>query len=184
MIRTPDSNTFQFNPISLLGGKYTVAQRSAQSSTTVEGAARLLVPSHAPHHRATLFSANNRPKGFGGCRDFTATKSGCAKKLLPGTGGGKKGDLGVPTVVQWDRQHIWSPGTHIWSPGMQIQSLAQQSGLGIQCCCSCGVGHNCSSIRSLAQELHMPQGGKKQKQKPKENHKGDLYAHPWVLKVP
>lgn len=36
MIRTPDSNTFQFNPISLLGGKYTVAQRSAQSSTTVE----------------------------------------------------------------------------------------------------------------------------------------------------
>ena len=32
-------------------------------------------------------------------------------------------ELGIPAVVQQDRQHLWNAG-------IQVQSLAQQSGLG------------------------------------------------------
>ena len=35
---------------------------------------------------------------------------------------------GIPAVQQWDQQHLCNTG-------MQVQSLAQHSGLRIQCCC-------------------------------------------------
>ena len=47
--------------------------------------------------------------------------------------GFKKGILGVPTVVQWDRRHLGSTG-------MQAPSWAWPSGLGIRRGRSIGVG--------------------------------------------
>ena len=47
---------------------------------------------------------------------------------------------GVPALVQWDRQRLWSAGTqvlfHIWP---------KQYGLGIWRCHSCSIGHNYGS---------------------------------------
>ena len=50
----------------------------------------------------------------------------------------QKFGLGVPTVVQGDRQRLWCAGP-------QVQSLAQPSGLRIRCCRGCGIGCNYSS---------------------------------------
>ena len=41
-------------------------------------------------------------------------------------------------MAQWDRWHLWSPGT-------RVRSLAWHSGLRIRHCHSCGVGYNCGS---------------------------------------
>ena len=50
----------------------------------------------------------------------------------------KKIFFGVPSVSQWDQQCLGSAG-------MQVQSLIWHSGLRIQQCHSCGLGHNCGS---------------------------------------
>ena len=44
----------------------------------------------------------------------------------------------VPVVVQWVERYLCSTRS-------QIRSLAQHSGLRIQCCYSCGIGDNCGS---------------------------------------
>ena len=56
----------------------------------------------------------------------------------------------------WMQQDQWRLGSAM----MQVQSLAQNSGLRIQSCCSCSLGHNCSlaQIWFLALEFHMPRG--------------------------
>ena len=47
-------------------------------------------------------------------------------------------NVGVPTVVQWDQQHLWSPG-------MKVGALAQHSQLRIWHCHSFSLGQNCGS---------------------------------------
>ena len=69
--------------------------------------------------------------------------------------------LRVPTVVQWDQ---W----HLGSSGMQVGSPAWHSGLGIQCCHSCGLGHNCSSDMNTGLRTPYAVGQPKKKERKKE----------------
>ena len=80
---------------------------------------------------------------------------------------GKK-NLGVPTVTQWNEWCLWS-ARHRFDP-----NLAQW--LRFLCCHSWGLGQ----IWSLAQELHMPQGGQKRKKKKKIKGSGYLNVLPWI----
>ena len=61
-------------------------------------------------------------------------------------------------MVQWDRQHLGSPG-------MQVNSLTQHSGLRIWHFHSCSLGCNCGSYRIPGQgtPYAMEQSKKKKK---------------------
>ena len=79
----------------------------------------------------------------------------------------KNGELkhmisGVPAMVQWN---WWCLG----STGSQVQSLAQHSGLRIQRCFSCGLGHDCRS--DLISGLGIPYASGRPKKKKKKKKK-------------
>ena len=63
-------------------------------------------------------------------------------------------------MARWDWQHLCSMETQVWS-------LAQHSGLRIWHCCSCSVGHSCSSdlIPGLGTPCAMGWPKKKEKKK-------------------
>ena len=80
-------------------------------------------------------------------------------------------DPGVPSMAQWDRQHLGSAGTQVWSP-------AQHSGLTIRCCCSFGLDGNCSSDLILG--LGTPYAKRQQKEKtPLDSSRSSLVVQ-WV----
>ena len=65
---------------------------------------------------------------------------------------------GVPSVVQWHLQYLWSAGTQVWS-------LAWHSGLRIWCCRSCCIDHNCGSDLVPGLETQHSMGWPKKKKK-------------------
>ena len=68
--------------------------------------------------------------------------------------------LRVPTVVEWESAASWEH----WDSG----SIPGPDGLGIWRSCSFGLVAAVARIWSLAWELHMLQGGQRQKEKKKE----------------
>ena len=73
---------------------------------------------------------------------------------------------------------------HLGSTGARVQSLAQHSGLRIQCCHSCGIGHKCSS--DLIPSLGTPYADGQPKEKEKKNSHWNwftftFYKIPWHL---
>ena len=78
----------------------------------------------------------------------------------------KRGLSRVSAVAQWDRQHLRSTGT--W-----VQFLAQHSGLRIQRCQSCGLGHDCGSdLIPGPHAMGRPKMKKKKKEGAISKHKG------------
>ena len=75
-------------------------------------------------------------------------------------------NLGVPTVLQQDRQHFWSAGRQVWS-------LVPARGLRIWHRCTCSLGHNFSSDLIPGPETPYAMGEPKRKIKRK--------IFPWIL---
>ena len=69
---------------------------------------------------------------------------------------------GVPTVEQWDQQHLGSTGT-------QVGSLAQHSGLSIQCCWGLGLSYSLDMIPGQGNSIC---GAAKKKKKKRKNSRG------------
>ena len=82
---------------------------------------------------------------------------------------------GVPAVVHWDR---W----RLRSTAIQVQPLAWHSGLRIQGCCSCGLGHNCSLdlIHGWGAPYATGQTQWKQRQKYRKRERQGASCGPWV----
>ena len=75
---------------------------------------------------------------------------------------------GVPSVVQWHLQYLWSAGTQVWS-------LAWHSGLRIWCCRSCCIDHNCGS--DLVPGLETAFHGVAKKEEEKSPTAAELQVH-------
>ena len=82
----------------------------------------------------------------------------------------KNKSFGVPAVVQWNWQQLWSSGT-------QVQSPAHHSRLRIQRCCKCSV----DLIPGLGTPYAMgwPEKKKKKKKSNKINHAKTYYIYCW-----
>ena len=71
-------------------------------------------------------------------------------------------------MAQW----VQNPTVAAWvTVEVQVPSPAWRSALKIQCCSSCGIGHICAQVQSLAQELPCTTGAAKKKKKEKEKEK-------------
>ena len=80
--------------------------------------------------------------------------------------------LGVATVVEQDRQHLWSTGRQVPSP-------AWHSGLTIQCCRRCSIGWHCGSTL-IPGPYAAGQPKKKRGKKKKKVVVRYLLAHHWL----
>ena len=72
---------------------------------------------------------------------------------------------------QGNQQCLWRAGTKVWS-------LACHSGLGIPCCCNCGIGWNCGL--DLVPGLETPYAKGQPPPHPKKVHRSSSY-HPATI---
>ena len=82
---------------------------------------------------------------------------------------------GAPTMAQEDWWHLCSART-------QVQSLAQNNGLRIWYCCTCGIGPNYNSVLISGQGIPYDTRRSKEKKKKKERKKKKFNKIPLCCK--